>query len=201
MAERVPSNRSDRRCVLWMVVSVDGYTSGPGGEFIPPAWSADLDAWAAQCAARFDTLLFGRVAWQGMADYWQMAENDSTSSTATRDMAQFMNSTQKVVFSRTLVSAEAWRNSEIAKGDPSVVISKLKRKLGKEIGLLASTRLAQTVLAAGVVDELALLVIPELFGHGSRLFEGHALRRNLQLIETITMNTGAVQMRYHVSNP
>ncbi len=33
-----------RACVLSMVVSVDGYINGPGGEFIPPAWSADLDA-------------------------------------------------------------------------------------------------------------------------------------------------------------
>ena len=53
-----------RACVLSMVVSVDGYINGPGGEFIPPAWSADLDAWTASHAASFDTMLFGRAAWR-----------------------------------------------------------------------------------------------------------------------------------------
>jgi dihydrofolate reductase len=190
-----------RACVLWMVVSVDGYTNGPGGEFVPPAWSADLDAWAAQCAARFDTLLFGRVAWQGMADHWQATEGDPAASPAARDLARFMNGVRKVVFSRTLGSAQAWRNSEIAPGDPGSVIKRLKAEPGREIGLLASARLAQTALAADVVDELALLVIPELFGHGTRLFEGHALRRNLALIETRVMDTGAVQTRYRVQAP
>lgn len=198
MTEPAPTDSIARRCVLWMVVSVDGYTNGPGGEFIPPAWSADLDAWAAQCAARFDTLLFGRLAWQSMADYWQGAETDPASSTETHAMARFMNGARKIVFSRTLDSADAWRNSEIAQGDPANVIARLKAEPGKEIGLLASTRLAQTALAAGAVDELALLVVPELFGHGTRLFDGHVLRRNLSLIETRTMDTGAVQMRYQV---
>ncbi|NJM83511.1 MAG: hypothetical protein HC844_14475 [Tabrizicola sp.] len=188
-----------RNCVLWMVVSVDGYTNGPGGEFIPPAWSADLDAWAAQCAVRFDTLLFGRLAWQGMADYWQSAE--TAPEAATRDMARFMNSTRKVVFSRTLATADAWRNSEIAQGDPAQVIPRLKAEGGKDIGLLASTRLAQTALASGMIDELALLVIPELFGHGTRLFEGHGARRNLRLLETRAMDTGAMQKRYRVTRP
>ena len=187
-----------RPCVLWMVVNIDGYTSGPDGKFIPPAWSADLDAWAAQCATRFDTLLFGRLAWQGIADYWQGAEADPSAMAGTRAMARFMNATRKVVFSRTLASADTWRNSEIARGDTPYVINKLKAEPGKEIGLLASTRLAQTALAAGVVNELALLLIPELFGHGTRLFEGHVLRRNLNLIETRTIDTGAVQMRSQV---
>ena len=187
-----------RRCVLWMVVSVDGYTNGAGGEFIPPGWSADLDAWAAQCALRFDTLLFGRLAWQGMADYWQGVEAEPTATDNTRDMARFMNGTRKIVFSRTMTNADSWRNSEVARGDVSDVINRLKSEPGQEIGLLASARLAQTALAAGVVDEMALLVIPDLFGHGTRLFEGHGTRRNLQLLETRIMDTGAIQLRYEI---
>jgi dihydrofolate reductase len=116
-------------------------------------------------------------------------------------MARFMNGTRKVVFSRTLGSAGAWPNSEIADGDPAGVITRLKAEPGREIGLLASARLAQTALAAGVVDELALLVVPELFGHGMRLFEGHALRRTLEHLETRTMDTGAVFQRHAILPP
>lgn len=49
-----------------------------------------------------------------------------------------------------------------------------------------------------MVDELALLVIPEIFGHGTRLFEGHGAGRHLDLVETRLMDTGAMQMRYRV---
>ena len=187
-----------RSCVLWMVLSVDGYTNGPGGEFIPPAWSADLDQWAAQVATRFDTLLYGRVAWAGMAEYWPGAEIDPATPPSARDLARFMNATRKIVFSRTLQDASRWANSEIADADVATVVAREKAKPGKDIAIFPGARFAQTALAAGVVDELSLLTIPELFGHGTRLFEGHALRRNLELVEIRVMDTGAVLTRYKV---
>ena len=187
-----------RRCVLWMVVSVDGYINGPGGEFIPPAWSADLDEWAAQVANRFDTLLFGRAGWAGMADYWSAAETDPATSPAARDLARFMNGTRKIVFSRTLPDAGRWINSEVADADVATVVAREKAKPGKEMAILPGARFAQSALAADVVDELSLLTIPELFGHGTRLFEGHGLRRDLELVHTRVMDTGAVLQQYAV---
>lgn len=188
-----------RRCVLWMVISVDGYINGPGGEFIPPVWSADLDAWAAQVAIRFDTLLYGRAGWAGMADYWSAAETDPATPPAARDLARFMNGTRRIVFSRTLQDASRWVNSEIADADVATIVAREKAKPGKEIAILPGARFAQTALAAGIIDELSLLVIPELFGHGTRLFEGHALHRSLKLAETRVMDTGAMLTRYAVS--
>jgi hypothetical protein len=52
-------------------VSVDGFIEGPTGEFIGPTWSADLDRWTFDMIDRFDPLLYGRIAWQGMAAYWR----------------------------------------------------------------------------------------------------------------------------------
>ena len=63
-----------RKLVLSMVVSVDGYINGVGGEFIPPQWSADLDRWTGTMIERFDTLLYGRSSWQEMAAFWPAAE-------------------------------------------------------------------------------------------------------------------------------
>lgn len=187
-----------RACVLSMVVSVDGYINGPGGEFIPPAWSADLDDWAAGHATRYDTLLFGRAAWESMADYWPAAETDPQTPPAARDLARFMNGTHKIVFSRTLQDAGRWANSQIADAEVATVIAREKARPGRDMVIFAGARFAQTALAAGVVDELSLLLIPELFGHGTRLFEGHALRRPLRLSETRVMDTGAVLRRYNV---
>ena len=185
-------------CVLSMVVSVDGYINGPGGEFISPAWSADLDAWTASHAARYDTMLFGRAAWESLADYWPSAETDPETPPAARDLARFMNGSHKIVFSRTLQDAARWANSEIADTDVATVVAREKAQTGKDMVIFAGARFAQTALAAGVVDELSLLVIPELFGHGTRLFEGHALRRHLALVEARSMDTGAVLQRYRV---
>lgn len=187
-----------RACVLSMVVSVDGYTNGPGGEFIPPAWSADLDAWTENHRARYDTMLFGRAAWEGLAGYWPAAETDPVTPHAARDLARFMNETRKIVFSRTLRDAGKWANTEIADADVATLVGREKDRPGKDMVIFAGARFAQTALAAGVVDEMSLLVIPELFGHGARLFEGHALRRSLVLVEARLMDTGAVLQRYRV---
>lgn len=187
-----------RACVLWMVVSVDGYVNGPGGEFIPPAWSPDLDAWAGEVAARFDTLLFGRAAWAEMAAYWPTAETDPGTPPPARALARFMNGARKIVFSRTLRDTSTWANSTLADADVAAVVAREKERPGKDIAVFPGARFAQTALAAGVIDELSLLIVPELFGHGTRLFEGHALRRRLTLKQTRTMDTGAVLAHYTV---
>jgi dihydrofolate reductase len=184
-----------------MVVSVDGYINGPGGEFIGPEWSGDLDAWASEVATRFDTLLYGRAAWEGMAGYWPDAETDPATPHPARDLARFMNGARKIVFTRTLQDVSRWANSEIATGDVAAIVAREKGRPGRDIAIFPGARFAQTALAAGVVDELALLVIPELLGHGTRLFEGHALRRRLKHAETRVMDTGAVLQRYKVEAP
>lgn len=97
--------RMTRNCVLSMVVSVDGYINGPGGEFIARAWSADLDTWTAGHIARYDIMLFGRAAWQSRADYWPAAETALETPAAARDLARFMTGSRKIVFSRTLQDA------------------------------------------------------------------------------------------------
>jgi dihydrofolate reductase len=187
-----------RACVLSMVVSVDGYINGAGGEFIAPAWSADLDAWTAGHAARYDTILFGRAAWESLADFWPAAETDPDTAPAARDLARFMNGSRKVVFSRTLQDAGKWANSEIADTDVATIVAREKTRPGKDMVIFAGARFAQTALAACVVDELSLLVIPELISHGTRLFEGHVLRHNLALVEARVMDTGAALLRYNV---
>jgi len=102
------------------------------------------------------------------------------------------------VFSRTLQDAGKWASSEIADADVATVVGREKAQPGKDMVIFAGARFAQTALAAGAVDELSLLVIPDLFGHGTRLFEGHNLRRTLKLVESKVMDTGAVLQRYQV---
>ena len=181
-----------------MVVSVDGSINGAGGAFIPPDWSADPDTGAAGHAARHDLMLYGRVAWQAMADCWPSAETDPATPPPARDLARFMNGTRKIVFSHTLGDAGRWASSTVADADVATIVAREKARPGRDMVIFAGARFARTALAAGVVDEVSLLVVPDLFGHGTRLFEGHGPRRRLARVEARTLDTGAILQRHRV---
>lgn len=189
-----------RKLVISIVVSVDGYINGPGGEFIAPDWSPDLDRWTARMIERFDTLIYGRTAWEKMAEFWPQAGRDETLPEPTRALAAFMNGSRKIVFSHTLHDVSAWENSERAEAAFDKVIAQEKRRAGKDMVIFAGASMAQTALRHAAVDELWLLTLPELFGHGTRLFDGHNLRRRLTLLEVEEMDTGAVLSRYSIES-
>jgi dihydrofolate reductase len=190
-----------RKLVISLVVSVDGYINGPGGELIAPEWSADLDGWNERMFARFDTLIYGRTSWEKMSEFWPAAGRNETLPPPMRRLAAFMNDSRKVVFSRTLQDVSTWQNSELAAGPARAVIDSEKQRPGKDVVVFAGANMAQSAMRAGQVDEIWLLTIPELFGHGTRLFEGHNLRSRLVLLEEARMDTGAIFTRYSVSNP
>ncbi len=185
-----------RKLVVSMVQSVDGYINGPGSEPLIPEWSGDLDQWTFDMIDRFDTLLYGRAAWQEMAAFWPNAETSPDTPDARRKLAKFMNGSRKIVFSRTLQNADAWQNSELAKESIAKTVCDLRERSGKDMVIFAGATFAQEAMRADVVDELWLLTVPLLFGHGARLFEGHAMRSNLKLTEVRGMDTGAVSTRY-----
>lgn len=190
-----------RKLVISLVVSVDGYINGPGGEFIGPEWSADLDGWNERMFARFDTLIYGRTSWEKMAEFWPAAGLDNSLPAPMQRLAVFMNDSRKIVFSRSLQDISAWQNSELTAAPVGVVVESEKQRSGKDMVVFAGAIMAQSALRARLVDEIWLLTIPELFGHGTRLFEGHNLRSRLDLLEEVRMDTGAIFTRYAVSNP
>jgi dihydrofolate reductase len=186
-----------RNLVLSMVLSVDGYANALGGEFVPPAWSADMDRWTFDMIDRFDTLLYGRAAWAEMAAYWPAAEAAAESPEPHRRLARFMNGSRKIVFSRSLKDASAWTNSTLATGTVADVVAQERRyESDKDMVIFAGPTFAQTVMRENLVDEYWLLTIPKLFGGGARLFQDHALRRDLALIEARVLDTGAVLTKY-----
>jgi hypothetical protein len=105
-----------------MVVSVYGSINGRCGESIAPAWTADLDAWTAGHAARYDTMRVGRVARASMADYWSTAETAPAMPPAARDLVCCMNETRKIVFNRTLQDEDKCANSEGADAELATIV-------------------------------------------------------------------------------
>lgn len=107
-----------------------------------------------------------------------------------------MNGSRKVVFSRTLQDANAWNNSILANDSLAKTVDDLRESSGKDMVIFAGAAFAQEAMRADLVDEIWLLTVPLLFGHGTRLFEGHELRSDLTLNEARQMDTGAVSTRY-----
>ncbi|QDY69972.1 dihydrofolate reductase family protein [Qingshengfaniella alkalisoli] len=185
-----------RKVVISMAVSVDGYVNALGGEFAPPAWSEDMDRWTEYLRERCDTLIFGRNTWEMMIRHWPTAEVAADTPEPQREVAKFMNNSRKLVFSRTQPDMSAWKNSVLAKGNVADAIKVEKAREGKDLAILGSPQMAQTAMRSDVIDEYWLLTMPVLLGGGSRLFDGHALRRKLKLLETRALDTGAIFTRY-----
>ena len=154
------------------------------GGWVLRNWHDDIgpqiDAWVKGA----DALLLGRKTWQGHgAAFEPQPEQDPFAGL------------KKYVVSRTLRSAEGWRNSELITGDMVEAVKRLKSLPGKDIALDGSISLMHTLLAENLVDELSLHVFPVSVGGGKKLFpEGKLI--NLRLLESQSLPNGVLFVRY-----
>ncbi|RDE17930.1 MAG: riboflavin biosynthesis protein RibD [Candidatus Thorarchaeota archaeon] len=179
------------RIIVSNLVSVDGFFAGPNGEIDWHNVDAEFNEYANDLLSTVDGLLFGRVTYQMMADYWP------TSSAITNDpiIAEKMNSLPKIVFSRTLKKAE-WKNTRLVKGDIKQEISKLKRQPGKDLVVLGSGTIVSTLTQLGLIDEYRIIVNPVVLGDGKTMFRGIRDRLSLRLLKTRTFRSGNVLLYY-----
>jgi dihydrofolate reductase len=118
-----------------------------------------------------------------MASYWP------TEMAITNDpiIANKMNTIRKIVFSKTLVSAE-WNNTKLIKENIAEEISQLRHQSGKDMAIFGSANLAVTLMQLGSIDEYRIIVNPVILGSGRPLFQGIEDRHNLKLIKTKTFS-------------
>lgn len=154
-----------------------------------------MDEWTRGLQDEADTLLFGRVCWEGLAEYWPAAEQNPENE-AEAQLARYMNGATKFVFSRTLTSTAAWANSTVLGGDIESEIANIRARPGGDIVLLGGAQIAQELISRDLVDVYKLLVAPQLFGGGTPLFGHDGPRLPLRLVENRTIDTGAVLLRY-----
>jgi dihydrofolate reductase len=180
-----------RKLISFMVVTLDGYTEGPNGEFDWPNVDDEFNEFAISQLNDIDILLFGRVTYAGMASYWPTPaaiEDDPA-------VAGRMNSVAKVVFSTTLEKAD-WENTRLIKENVADALSELKQQPGKDLAVFGSSNFTVSLLERGLVDELRVMVNPILLGAGKSLFTGLADRVPLTLQKTTTFSSGNVLLSY-----
>lgn len=180
-----------RKVFLFNMVTLDGFFEGPNQDISWHNVDEEFNEFAINQLREVDTLLFGRVTYQGMASYWP------TEAAKREDpiVAGFMNSLPKIVVSTSLDSLE-WNNSKLIKENIQEEISKLKQEPGKEIAIFGSSDLAATLAEYGLIDEYRIIVNPVFLGDGTPLLKGIKDRLNLELLKARTFKSGNVLLYY-----
>lgn len=133
-------------------------------------------------------LLLGRRTYEDFFSYWpHQTDNPFT---------DVLNSVPKYVVSTTLTEPLPWANSTLLDGDAVEAVTALKQESPKDIGVLGSGQLLQTLMRNGLVDEYVLSIHPLVLGSGRRMFADDGRRARLRLVDAIPTTTGVVIATY-----
>jgi len=174
-----------RKTVAGLAVSVDGVVESPSNWML---MNDEMGEVIGAGIAQSDAILLGRRTYLEFADLWPNQSHDVL-------MADFMNNTPKHIVSSTLDRLD-WANSSLVAGDLAEEVTRLKQQRGKNILIPGSPRLVCSLLRAGLLDELGLMVHPIVAGSGMRLFEQMTHQVCLELVESRTFSTGVVFLSY-----
>lgn len=191
------------RVVVSEFISLDGVVQAPGGPdedtsggFRHGGWSMKyfdpevMGAVVEEFAGRSDALLQGRRTYQVSSTAWP--ERSGT-------FADWINGTRKYVVSDTFTEADvtSWTPTTIIRGaDLLEQVSTLRGRPGGDIYVYGSLTVARTLLAAGLVDELVLMIEPVTLGGGKTLFPDDGVAREFVLTSASTARTGVQVCRY-----
>ena len=190
-----------RKLIVQQFLTLDGVMQAPGakdedtrGGFEHGGWQLSyydnlLVEFMLKSYASADALLFGRRTYDTFAAYWPSAPDDGN------PFIKDMNRLTKYVVSTRPLELK-WKNSAKIEGDAVEEITKLKRQPGKDIILLGSGKLSQTLMQHNLVDKYTLFVAPLILGTGTRLFSGSDLKQELVFQDSKTTSTGVVIMTY-----
>ena len=182
-------------------LTLDGVMQGPGGEDEDTSGGFEHGGWQgpyfddAQGKAVTETMaetgafVLGRRTYDIFAAYWPHATGEDA------EFAHVMNDMPTYVASTTLQEPLEWKNSTLLKGDVAEAVRTLKEQPGKALQVIGSGNLAQTLMAAGLVDEFRLMVYPIVLGSGKRLFQEPG-RIPLRLVDGSITETGVLIATY-----
>jgi dihydrofolate reductase len=181
-----------RKVRMFNLTTLDGFFEGADHDISWHNVDPEFNEYAiTEMFPSSDLLLFGRVTYELMAGFWPTPEairNDPI-------VAEKMNSSPKIVFSRTLKKAE-WNNTRLVKDNMEEEVRKLKEQPGKGLAILGSGTIVSQLAQRGLIDEYRILVNPIVLGQGTPLFKDIAKRLDLKLIDAQTFRNGNVLLRY-----
>lgn len=182
------------KVIIWNLVTLDGFFEGEKKwdlDFHGKAWGPELEALSMEFGTSAGLLVFGRVTYEGMKAYWTTTEDEG-------EVKTFMNALPKLVASRTLTASD-WNNTEMT-ADIVGELSRRKQSLDKTIYVFGSAELTDSLLKAGLVDEVKLAIVPVQLGKGTPFFK-EGTRRDFDLLEARPLSNGTILVRYAPEQP
>jgi dihydrofolate reductase len=176
-------------------VTVDGMFAGPNGEidwFKAIGQDDEYDRYTHQQSQGGSALLFGRKTYEMMKSFWPTEEAIKSDP----GMAETMNSSRKIVASRSLARVEEgpnWKNVELVREIDRDQLLKLKKSA--DITILGSGSIVQQLANLGLIDSYQLMVVPIVLGAGQPLFKD-VETTNLSLVESRGFKNGLVMVNY-----
>jgi dihydrofolate reductase len=182
-----------RKLIVTEFVSLDGVMEAPGGEagyrhsgWVAPFFTDELGVYKYEEQAGADILLLGRTTYESFYGAWPLRDGP---------MADKINTMTKYVVSATLGSSD-WQDTTVIAADMERAVGELKASDGAPILVPGSRTLAQSLLAAGLVDELNLQVFPLLLGSGARLYPETTDKHPLRLVSSRALENGVMLQTY-----
>ena len=179
-----------RKMFSFMMTSADGYHADLGQALDWHNVDQEFSLFALAQLREAGTLVFGRVTYEGMAAFWPTPAGEESDP----EVAKAMNTTPKIVISRTLPQA-TWASTRVISNHAEEELAKLKQQTGKDIVIPGSSTLTACLLQTGLLDELRIMVNPVILGQGRSLFAG-AGRTSLKLLKTRQFTSGNVLLYY-----
>jgi dihydrofolate reductase len=189
-----------RKLLVLNHLTLDGVMQAPGrpdedrrGGFEHGGWAtADNDPIMMQAigpgVGQGAVLLFGRRTYEDFFSVWPgRTDNPFTA---------MLDNTQKYVASRSLREPLPWQNSTLLAGDAAESVARVKEQPGKDLLVMGSGELLQTLMRHGLVDEYLLMIHPQVLGLGRRLFNEDGRRSNLTLVNSVTTTRGVLIATY-----
>jgi dihydrofolate reductase len=180
------------RLVYSAIASLDGYVADADGTFDWSAPDEEVHAFVNDLERPIGTYLYGRRMYEVMTA-WETMETGPEQSPAMRDFAAIWRAADKIVFSRGLAAASTARTHIERAFDPAS-IEALKASASRDISV-GGPGLAAHALAAGIVDECHLLLVPMVVGGGTRALPDD-LRLRLELLDERRFANGTVHLHY-----
>jgi dihydrofolate reductase len=182
-----------RKLMVFNSVTVDGYFTDKNND-MSWAHAQDDPEWnefVAGNAKSGGEMMFGRVTYQMMESFWPTP----AAANAFPEVAEGMNKSPKIVFSKTLNEA-TWNNTRLLKGDLIEEVKKLKEESGDQLVLMGSGSIVAQLAPAGLIDEYQMVVNPLILGDGRTMFEGVKEKIRLTLTDSRTFKNGNVLLSY-----
>ncbi|GIN93716.1 pyrimidine reductase [Siminovitchia terrae] len=182
-----------RKIVVSEFLSLDGVMEEPQWTF--PFNTEEQNQYKLDELRTSDTLLLGRVTYEGFAASWPKVTNKVSKGVYLPDeFADRMNNYPKFVVSATLQEL-SWNNSRLIKGNLAEEVAKLKQQPGKDILVAGSCQLVNTLMKYDLIDEYRFMTFPVVLGKGKRLFN-ESIEKVLQHVDTRTFSSGVVVLTY-----